>query len=490
MRLGMAGIHVESSTFSPLPTEYGDFTATRGPGMRTRYPFLANPDFSEIEPVPLAHFRALPGGRVRREAYDAMKGEILDRLAAAGSLDAFYLDVHGAMAVAGLDDAEADLLAALRGHLPRGLPVTCSQDLHGNLSPAFVADVDLITAYRTAPHVDVLETRERAVRLLLRWHREKGPLHRAWVGIPVLVSGEMSSTENEPGRSLYAPLGAESLQPGVWDASLWIGYAWADQPRTRATATACGSDPAAVRATVESIARRVWAARGDFRFGSPAAPVEDCLEEAVELGGPGVFLSDAGDNPTAGAAGDVPATLAAVLAHPSFSTHGEKTAIFASMPDPAAVQECLRAGTGAEVRVRVGGKLDPVHGVPLALSGIVERLEPSGSDPVAGAQAVVRVGGVRVILTSRRKPFHKRTDFLALGLDPLLHTITVVKIGYLEPELKAMARHHRLVLSPGAVNPLLTALPFARLERPLYPLDSGFDWLPRARSWTSPGWLG
>ena len=483
LRLAIAGIHIESSTFSPLPSRIADFHATRGDGMLERYPFLTKPEFAAIHALPLAHFRALPGGPVARTDYEAMKGKVLDRLERAGDFDAFYFDIHGAMAVEGLDDAEADLLESIRARIGPQMPVTCSQDLHGNVSDALMEMVDFITTYRTAPHIDWMETRERAVRLLLRWWDNPQPVFRARVGIPVLVSGEMSSTTSEPGRSLYAPLAEESELPGVWDASLWVGYAWADQARSMASAVATGNDRDAVGNLTETIAARYWAARGDFRFVTKAGPAAECLDQALQLGASAVFLSDAGDNPTAGAAGDVPDTLAKLLDHPAFAPQGQATAIFASIPDAAAIDACFAAGMGGRVQVSLGGKLDRIHGNPLPVAGVVRRLQEN--DPAAGRQAVIRAGNVDIIVTERRKPFHRREDFLQLGLDPLQSTITVVKIGYLEPELKAMARHHFLVLSPGAVPPSLNEIDYKNLKRPIFPRDPIFPWKPRARLWTS-----
>jgi hypothetical protein len=59
--------------------------------------------------------------------------------------------------------------------------------------------------------------------------------------------------------------------------------------------------------------------------------------------------------------------------------------------------------------------------------------------PVGGDIAVVAAGGVRAILTSCRKPYHTIADFADLGLDPAAHDLTVVKVGYLVPELFAAA---------------------------------------------------
>lgn len=473
-RVAIGGIHIESGTFSPLRSSCADFLTNRGGAVLERYPFLADPEFADIEPLPLAHFRALPGGMVRHEDYQRMKSEILERLAAlAPAPDAFYFDVHGAMVVEGLEDAEADLLAGIRAGLPPGALVTCSQDLHGNVSAGLVDLTDIITAYRTAPHIDFMATRERAMRLLTRAWREGVRPVRARVGIPVLVSGEMSSTTTEPGRSLYAPLAEESARPGVWDASLWVGYAWADQARSMACAVVTGTDAAAVRETAAGIAQRYWDARHEFRFVSDACGVAEGIRRGLAAADKPVFLSDAGDNPTGGAAGDVPAVLAALLENPALR-EGAATAIYASMPDADAIATLRAIPPGTVVSLALGGKLDPLHGRALPVAARLLSFHP-GDNP----QAVLEAGGIRMIVTQQRRPYHRRADFLELGLEPLEVDLCVVKIGYLEPELAAMARGHLLLVSPGGVPPMLADIPYQHLSRPMFPMDAGFAWHPQ-----------
>lgn len=474
-RVAVAGIHIESGTFTPLRSRQRDFFTLRGEEMRSRYPFLSDPEFSPIQLQPLAHFRAMPGGMVAAEEYAAMKQEILDRLLGLEEPPhAFYFDVHGAMTVEGLDDAEAHLLEAIRRHLPADAIVTCSQDLHGNVSARLVALVDLITTYRTAPHVDWMETRERALCLLLRALQEGCLPALAYVPIPVLVSGEMSSTEYEPGASLYAPFAEESRAEGIWDVSLWVGYAWADQARSGAVAIALADGGERARAMAEAIARRYWEAREDFVFSSPAGSFEECWARVLASEKRPYFLSDAGDNPTAGAAGDVTDTLARVI-RANAVWEKKRAVIFASIPDATACQLMHKAGMGATVTVDLGGKLDPVHGQTLTLTGKVMALI-AGED----AQAVLRVETVDVIVSARRRPYHLREDYLRLGLDPAMSDATIVKIGYLEPELKAMARAHELVLSPGGVRADFWNLPYEQRRRPLFPFEKDFAWEPSA----------
>lgn len=482
LRLAIGGIHIESSTFSPLPTRRSDFLHLSGPALLQRYPFFSSGEFSSIEPVPLAHFRAMPGGPVARDDYEGMKQEILGRLEATGSVDAFYLDCHGAMSVEGLDDAEADLAEAIRARVGSHLPLTCSQDLHGNVSARLMACVDWITTYRTAPHVDWMETRERAVRLLADWAYERRPVFRAWTRIPVLVSGEQSSTECEPGRGLYAPLAEESKGPGILDASLWVGYAWADETRAGACAVALGQEKEPVAKLSASIAQRYWDARGKFDFIAPARTVEDGVREALTEGPRPFFLSDAGDNPTAGSTGDLTGVLRCLARQPELTADACR-AIFTSIADAESTRAAAETGVGAMVELRLGGKLD-ARQRPWTCRARVESISPGDGRP-DNLEVVLALGGLRIIVAARRRTYHCREDFLRLGLEPQAADIVVVKIGYLEPELKAMAGRHLLLLSEGSVPPLLPFERYQNLHHPIYPADGDFSWAPETKVWKS-----
>src|SRR5438874_949365 len=140
-RVGIGGIAIESSTFSPLASTLDDFTILRGEELAARYPFLPGWRFrgrDDIDWLPCLHARALPGGPVVAGAYAAMRDELLDRLRAAAPLDGLYLDLHGAMAVEGLDDAEADLAEAVRAVVGPDCLISAGMDLHGNVSARLV----------------------------------------------------------------------------------------------------------------------------------------------------------------------------------------------------------------------------------------------------------------------------------------------------------------------------------------------------------------
>jgi microcystin degradation protein MlrC len=255
--------------------------------------------------------------------------------------------------------------------------------------------------------------------------------------------------------------------PGVLDASLLVGYVWADEPRANATAIVTGTDRETITREASRIAQAYWNARADFGFGARPGSIDECIMWAQQAPEACVFISDSGDNPTAGGAGDVPLFLERLLAH------NVQSGVVASIADMEAVAVCQSAGVGAEVDLSLGGKLDPRTSQPLSVHGRVLHISLSQN-----LEVVVQVGGVKAIVTQRRRPYHYIADLQRLGIEALEHKIVAIKIGYLEPDLKRAAPLALLALSPGAVDQAIERLPFQRIQRPIYPLDKAMPWQP------------
>ncbi|XAS67398.1 M81 family metallopeptidase [Micrococcaceae bacterium Sec5.7] len=477
-RIAITGIALEASTYSPARTNIGDFVRRDGTEIFDQYPFFApgQPVREAARWLPLTHFRAIPGGAVPAEDFAEMKRIIaagLRECLADGPLDGLYLDIHGAMSVVGLDDPEGDLIQELRDLVGPDTLISSGMDLHGNVSWTLAHQLDIAGCYRMAPHEDWLETKERAaanllVRLALA-PEQRRPL-KAWIPVPILLPGEKTSTRIEPAKSLYAAVADAAEAPGILDAALWIGYAWADEPRNHAVVMVTGDDGPAICARAEDLAERMWEHRRDFGFVAPAGDLAECLETAAGSPLRPYFISDSGDNPTAGGAGDVTWTLQELLSDPRIR-NGSLRVIYASIPDAGAFDACQAAGVGERVRVLAGARVDATHSGPIMLDGVVEHLHEG--DPVAGAEAVVRIGGLQVIVTRRRKPYHLEQDFVRNSLAPRQADIVVVKIGYLEPDLFAMAAGWMLALTPGGVDQDLQRLGHRRILRPMFPYDDG-----------------
>jgi len=466
-RIGIAGISIECSTFSPAVSPLTAFRQREGEDLLRSYPYL-NPDSVMGKGaiwLPAMLSTATPGGIVTRETYEIIVGRTLDLIKSNMPYDAFFYHIHGAMSVVGLDDPEGDFLERIRGIIGNDAVVSTSMDLHGNVSLRLAEYTDLITCYRMAPHEDAAQSTRRAVVNL--YHRVvsgKGrPAYKAWVAVPILLPGERTSTRVEPGKSLYAMIpGIESL-PGVIDAAIWISYAWADEPRNQGIVMVIGDDQNQVGTSAKAIAEKFWSVRHQFDFEAPTKSLEECLDAAVASKKKPFFISDMGDNPTGGGAGDVTWTLARLLQRPDFKTPKGKTVIYASIPGPEMIVAAKRAGVGGHAEAMVGAIEDHRFEGPVKLSGTVMY--------TSDREAVVKAGSILVIVTKERAAYHYENGMTAIGLNPRQADIVIVKQGYLVPDWYNMQADWMMAHTRGGVDQDLVNLPYKRIIRPMYPID-------------------
>jgi microcystin degradation protein MlrC len=471
MRIAVAGLHTECSTYNPVLAREADFRVLRGPSMLKDQYFDFLTHFP-AEFVTILHARAIAGGAVERATYDRWKAEILEGLRTAGPLDGVYLPMHGAMFVEGMFDAEGDFIAAVRDAVGPDVLLSASYDLHGNVSQRIVDALDMFSTYRTAPHIDVQDTMRRAVTMLVRALRSGTRPLLAWAPVPVLLPGERTSTQDEPARTFYTSIHEVEEPTGIWDASFQVGYVWADEPRATACAVLTGTDRDAMTRAATTLAQGYWDIRERFVFGMETGSIEECVEKAVTSSTQPVVLAESGDNPTGGGVGDRAEMLAALLARDA------QGVIFAGITDAGATEAAYAAGVGAIIPLHIGASLDP-SSTPVDTKGeVIFLLE--ASEPRL-REAVVRIGGIDLVLTTRRRPFHNIEDFSKLGLNPQAARIVAVKSGYLSPELGPLANPGIMALSPGVVDQFVERTERLHTPRPSFPFDRDFAWTPDVR---------
>ncbi|MCI4667424.1 MAG: M81 family metallopeptidase [Bacteroidia bacterium] len=472
-RIAITGLAIESSTFSPALTHMEAFHHKEKEAVFSYYPFLSedSPQRKQAKWYPALYGHALPGGIVTHSAYDSLVSRTLEILKQNLPYDGLFLDIHGAMSVVGLDDPEADFIKKVRKLVGPACIISTCMDLHGNVSMKLAKETDLMTCFRMAPHEDELESKQRAVdNLLLRLEQKKGkPSYKAWVPVPILLAGEQTSTRIEPGKGLYGMVEPITRREGILDAAIWVGYAWADEPRNRAAVMVTGDDEEAVKKAAEELAMRFWELRKEFEFVAPTLPFEEAMKQAFESPKKPFLVSDMGDNPTAGGAGDVSWTLTEILKLPQMQSPKGKKLVYASIPGPDLVAKAVEKGVGQEVEGMVGAMVDDRFAPPLKIKGIVKAIKHG--DIHAETEVVVQTGRALVIVTKRRKPYHKLKDFTDLNLTAEDMDILVVKIGYLVPELYELQKGWVMALTPGGVDQDLVRLGYKRLTRPIFPLD-------------------
>ncbi len=487
-RIAIGGYHIECSEFTPRRSGEAEFTVRRGEDVLNVFPFITG-DLSVLDPalvarfgalepiegvewVPLTNAHALPGGPVTAEFWQAWSGEFLSLLGAAHAerpLDAVVLDIHGASSIEGLVDGEGWLAAQVRQIVGVDVPITVSMDPHGNVSDQLFGACDYLTSYRTAPHIDPLWTVCRAARVAVKLLENPGrTCYRAKVDVPILLPGEKTSTEVEPGRSLYGQLYAYDLQDDVFDTAVWMGFPWADQERCHGVVVACGFDRTGVEADAARVAQDFWDKASSFEFVGPVDTASGAIEQALASTARPFFLSDTGDNPGAGGTDDSTVLLADMLSAYR-EQESEKHVVFASLNDPAAVEACAAAGEGAQLDIAVGAMTGGVSGEPVMLHGRVERIFDELR--TGGRSAVIAEGNFHVIVTTARTQFGSAAQYEAAGEPFADQDIVVVKMGYLEPDLSAASNGWVMALTPGAVDQDLPRLAHNNIRRPMVPFD-------------------
>lgn len=447
-----------------------EFTILRGDELTrsARFKFLQR--YSE-KFLPTLVATATPGGPVERKTYETIKAEFLKRLDVLLPLDGLYLPMHGAMFVDGMQDAEADWYQAARKVVGQQCLLSPSYDLHGNISQRIIDTIDMLSAFRTAPHIDREETMLRSTDMLLHCLREQIRPKLLWAPIPVLMPGERSSTEWEPGKRLWAQLPALNREAGVLDVSLLVGYVWADEPRSIAAAVVTGVAPNTQRKIATNLAQQYWDARKKFQFGTETCTVDECVQRAMAAKTQPAILADSGDNPTGGGNSDQATVLASLLRHKA------RGVVFAGITDRPATEACYEAGVGARIPLSVGATLDPKASQPVKAEAVVKFL--LGETNPALREAVVEIQGVTLVVSAYRRPYHDIVDFTRLGLEPMSFKIIVVKSGYLSPELAPIANPSLMALSDGAINQDIVHLPANRYRRPSYPFVENLKFTPK-----------
>jgi microcystin degradation protein MlrC len=486
MRIAVAGFMHESNTFSPLRTDRAAFEAQGlafGAALLDEWRaahheiggFLEAIQANGDEAVPVIMAWATPSGRVADRVLDDITARIIDELRRQ-RLAGLLLALHGAMVVESHPDGDGEVLSRLREAMGPDFPIVVTFDLHGNLSERQIRSCTAAVSYRTCPHVDQRECGLRAASLLRRILDGGRRPQMALVKPPLIVNIMAHDTSCEPLASLFEELRHAETVPHVWSASLLPGFAYADVPQMGPSVLVVGdADSEAPVWEADGLARRLWDMREQLSRTLPdASTAVDMALKAARLP---VVLVDTGDNVGGGSAADGTVLLAEMLRHGA--TDGV-VCLYA----PEEARQAAQAGVGGELALKVGGKVDRLHGEPVKVVGRVRILhDGTYTEPAVrhggkrvnhmGLTALLEIQGRNLlVLTSQRHPPFSLGQLTCLGIDPRQQRILVVKaaIAY-KAAYAPVAGTIIEVDTPGltAVNP--ARFSYRHIRRPMFPLD-------------------
>lgn len=480
----------EVSTFNPVLSRYEDFDISsgesilqfhRGGRMEVSGALSVFDARSDVTLAPTYSARSITsGGTLAGADFRRIADEFLAAVRAAPPVDGVYFSLHGAMASTDEADPEGYLLAETRRILGEAIPIVISLDLHGILTDRMLQHSDALTVFHTYPHVDFFETGVRAARLLLQILDGAARPVTARVAIPALVRGDELITETGLfGRSIRVAQAVESGPNGL-SAGMFIGNPFTDVPELRSNSLVItNDDPGLAEREALSLARDFWSVREKLQ--APLVSIDEALRITHSTQGT-VILTDAADATSSGASGDSNAVLRAVI------RRGYRGRVLLPLVDPPAVKAAFAGGVGATIHVSLGGALDPGRFTPLAVEARVRMLsdgqfinESHGTTWNSGPTAVLKIGAITVVVTSRAVSLYDRSLFLAHGQNPHNFDAVVVKSPHCQPQFfSAWAAQVVNIDAPGSSSANLPSLGHTRCARPIFPLDADVPFEARA----------
>ena len=479
----IAGFQHETNTFAPSPATYESFVRGEGhPPMARGDAVLAIRDVnlpiggfiqaSERQGhtlLPVIWTAASPSAQVTEDAYERIVGEIV-AAAGDGGFDAIYLDLHGAMVAQHVDDGEGELLARIRAKVGPSVPVVASLDLHANVTERMLASADALVAYRTYPHVDMADTGARAERLLVRLLDERKPLARAARRLPFLIPINGMCTMLEPARSMYEALGTLEQGPVV-SLSFAPGFPAADFPECGPVIWGYGEEASAVRDAVDSLYDTML--RNEAQWAVPFLSPDAAVAEAIRLSATAqkpVVIADTQDNPGAGADSNTTGMLRALL------DNGAQDAALGLIWDPEAAAQAHAAGVGATLELALGGRSGTPGDAPFTGTFEVVALSDGrcrydgpmmhGMQVELGPVACLKIGGVRIAVSSTKAQMLDRNLYRVAGIEPEQMKILVNKSSvHFRADFQPIAHTVLVAKAPGPMTADPADLPWKRLAR-------------------------
>jgi microcystin degradation protein MlrC len=153
--------------------------------------------------------------------------------------------------------------------------------------------------------------------------------------------------------------------------------------------------------------------------------------------------------------------------------------------DPAAVEQCVAAGVGADLTLLVGGKTDDLHGRPIEVTGRVRVISDGCyEDPTPthggfrffnGGTTVVldTVDEHTLVLTSRREGNTSLEQMYSVGVRPERYQVVVAK-GVQSPRAAYSRIASKIIMAntSGVTTADLSCFEYRRRRRPLYPFEA------------------
>ena len=462
MKILVASFQCESNSKAKLHPQKSDFEYFQGEDIFKKLVVKEIFEKEGFEVVPSVYAVALPSATVELDTYHYYANQILDTVRANPDVAGVYIFFHGSMEVEEIGSGELYLLKKIRKIVGKDCLIALSLDEHANITDELPVYANIISGFKTVPHIDQKECQERAAKALCYCLKNKITPHAYMRRVPFLLKNDTLQTAYEPLKSLIEETVLLETKEDIFTANLFLGHCWIDAPNTSASTVVCATTKEQAEYHAKDLANKLWATRRDYKFLCEAELPEECVKRAIEGKEKRIFITDSGDNTTAGAEGDTLGILKLLL-----QANPQKKTCVAGITNTEIVERFWHKAVGESITLPIFGGLQATvkaHGEILGWT-----------KEIIGRSLTVSVGNVDAVFTELRSAFIEKGNFDKANVDLLSYEIVVVKLGYLFTELKPYADRELFALSDGASCVELARLNLKRIPRPMFPLED-FEW--------------
>ncbi len=453
MKILVGCFYHETNTFNPEPTTVEDYILVEGEDMLSRLGSTSEFKKNNVDIVPSIYATGLSSGIVKKETFEYFVNKIISQLKTADELDGVWLHLHGSMIVEEVGSGELALLKEIRKYISDDVPISLTLDIHANIPQEIAELVNIVRSYRTVPHIDQQEIERVTASLLVDAIRQGEAVKPVFVSLPMTICGEKALGKSEPLRSIFKQLDAIEENEEIAAASFFLGHAWSDSIHTGASifiVPTSGEFIGAAREASIKLTDFICKRKSEFDFAALALDPEEAIKISLQRNNKPTFISDSGDNTTAGAPGYNTVLLRKML---NQNLKGKKVLI-ASILDKSAFEKLKESAIGDKVAVSVGGGYDKnsekVHlqGVLKAKGSLLGYL--NAENDVVGEVCTVSLNNLDVVVANRGDSFISINHFKKAGLNFDEYDVIVLKQGYLFDDLEKVSDLAILALTPGA----------------------------------------
>ena len=442
---------------------------------------IAGLESEGIEIVPIMSTEAMPSGLVTKEMFEFAKNRIVQAIKDTENADGILLELHGAMVSEATLDGDGTLLKAVRNTAGSEMPIVAVLDLHACVSDMMVENANVLIIDELYPHIDGFERGYEAGKCMARIIRKEISPVMKLRHVPILAT--LIETAKEPHAELLKKAHKWEEKPKVVNVVVAHGFPWTDVPESTISVVAVtDGDNKLAEDIVDDMAKTIWERRNKFK--KTLLSTKEAVKEAMEFPSGPVIITDTADNPGGGGTCNSTFILRELI------KAGARNVAFALISDPEAVQQAINAGVGSKLKLCLGGKLgsNELTGGPVEIIATVKIIADGqffNTGPMRkgelnniGRTVVLDADGIEIIVSERRfQPFDPEI-FHRVGIEPTEKKIIVLKaVLHFRASFEPIAKKILDVDNPGYVTMNFKSLNFKNISRPVYPLDTNFEYI-------------